>query len=118
MLDLNLKGDHEIIWECNPTGDLHDEENELASALENWNTSPKSPGETRILTQKSNVNLRNREGYTVLATAARHGLRDTILQLLYLGANPNIKLPGNYCAGTCWIVFGSGIQGTQRSAVR
>lgn len=78
-------------WVYKPDSDPHGGKTQLSSTLANWPTSSRSPGEMKILAQEADINMRDARGYTVLAMAARHGLRDVVLQLLYCGANPNSR---------------------------
>jgi hypothetical protein len=75
-------------------------EEQLASALTNCSTcmhclklltDSKSACSEGGRVQNANIGMRDERGYTVLALAARHGVRDIVLQLLHRGANPNTR---------------------------
>ena len=62
---------------------------ELLARLRKWPKERLSQQDLSCLIKRSNVHMRARRGYTAIAVAVRHGIRDAISLLLEAGANPN-----------------------------
>ena len=61
----------------------------LLARLRKWPKERLSQQDLSCLIKRSNVHMRARRGYTAIAVAVRHGIRDAISLLLEAGANPN-----------------------------
>ncbi|KAH8602373.1 hypothetical protein B0O99DRAFT_680499 [Bisporella sp. PMI_857] len=66
-----------------------DGDTQLIVRLRKWPTEPMSPKDLEKLIRQSNVHMRAKRGYTAMAIAVRHGIRDAVMFLLECGANPN-----------------------------
>jgi hypothetical protein len=63
----------------------------LISTLKKWSEKPLPRAQLEYLIQRSDIHMRDLRGYTALAIAARHGVRDAVSLLLKYGANPNTR---------------------------
>jgi ankyrin repeat protein len=63
----------------------------LISTLKRWPEKPLPRAQLEYLIQRSDIHMRDERGYTALAIAARHGLREAVWLLLKYGANPNTR---------------------------
>jgi len=77
----------------NPDTDLDcNGDSKLLATLRNWwPNGMKDAASMTALIEKSDIHLRDRRGYTALAIAVRHGIRDVAALLLKRGANPNSR---------------------------
>ena len=62
---------------------------ELIARLRKWPKERLAAKDLSTLIKRSNVHMRARRGYTAMAIAVRHGIRDAVSLLLEAGANPN-----------------------------
>jgi len=67
-------------------------DSELTTTLRNWwPRGVKDETTMTELTHKCEIHLRHRRGYTTLAIAVNHDVRDVVDNLLKHGANPNTR---------------------------
>jgi hypothetical protein len=77
---------HNHIYDLDSNG-----ETKLTASLKKWETEPLSRTPLERLIKKSDIEMRDRRGYTALAIAAGEGIRHAVSSLLKHGANPNSR---------------------------